>query len=304
MQERFRHIISEVEQELPFKELLKRRFHLSSRLLRKLKQADDLVRCNGRPVKLYEKGRAGDILTLDVPEETSGFDPEPIPIRVLYEDADILVIDKQPGLVVHPTKGHPAHTIANGLMYRMLERGERYKIRFVNRLDMDTSGVLLVGKHSHAQDDFARQAGEGRVAKEYIALVKGLPAPTEGTIDLPVGKPVDEQVRRAVIPEGDPSVTRYRTLETFGRAYALLALELLTGRTHQIRVHLSHIGHPVAGDHLYGGSDPFLIERQALHASRLSFDHPATGRRITVEAPLPDDIAAVLERLRKAGNKA
>ena len=297
MNERFHYFITDADQELPIKELLKRRLGISSRLIRKLKQGD-WVTLNGKPAKLFEKGSTGDKVAFTIPEETSGFEPEAIFIDVLYEDQDLLAINKQPGYVVHPTKGHPGHTIANGLMKRMLDRGESYKIRFINRLDMDTSGVLLIGKNSHTQDDVSKQGSRGSVRKEYIAVVKGVPDQAEGRIDLPVGKPIDDKVMRAVIPEGDASVTRYRLLENFGKKYSLLSLRLETGRTHQIRVHLSHLGHPVVGDHLYGGSDVRKIERQALHAALLEFDHPVTGKRLTIEAPLPSDMEALLQQLR------
>ena len=302
MKERFHYFITDADQELPIKELLKRRLGISSRLLRKLKQGD-WVTLNGKPAKLFEKGFAGDRVAFTIPEETSGFEPESIPIDVLYEDQDLLAINKQPGYVVHPTKGHPGHTIANGLMKRMLDREESYKIRFINRLDMDTSGVLLIGKNSHTQDDVSKQGSRGTVRKEYVAVVKGVPERTEGTIDLPVGKPIDDKVMRAVMPEGDASVTHYRVQETFGKDYSLLSLRLETGRTHQIRVHLSHLGHPVVGDHLYGGSDIRRIERQALHAVLLEFDHPVSGERLSIEAPFPSDLKALLQQLRSEYNR-
>lgn len=302
MKERFYYFITDADQELPIKELLKRRLGISSRLLRKLKQGD-WVTLNGKPAKLFEKGSAGDRVSFTLPEEISGFEPESIPIDVLYEDQDLLAINKQPGYVVHPTKGHPGHTIANGLMKRMLDREESYKIRFINRLDMDTSGVLLIGKNSYAQDDVSKQGSRGSVRKEYVAVVKGVPERTEGTIDLPVGKPIDDKVMRAVMPEGDASVTHYRVKETFGKDYSLLSLRLETGRTHQIRVHLSHLGHPVVGDHLYGGSDIRRIERQALHAALLELDHPVTGERLSIEAPFPTDLEALLQQLRSEYNR-
>ena len=297
MNERYQYIIKNEDTELPIKELLKRRLGISSRLLRKLKDGDR-VYLNGRKVKLFERGRTGEKITVVLPEESSGFPPEPIPIDVIYEDPDLLAINKQPGFVVHPTKGHPCHTIANGLMKYMLDRGDNYKIRFINRLDRDTTGILLIGKNSHCQDDFARQASEGRVEKKYIAIVKGLVMQEKGIIDLPVGKPVDDQIKRAVIPDGYPSITHYRVLERFEKGYTLVRISLETGRTHQIRVHMSHIGHPVLGDVLYGGEAVRLIERQALHAEQLHFQHPITGDRLSLHAPLPEDMENLLHLLR------
>ena len=293
----YRYTITEKDEEITIKTVLKARMGISVRLLRKLKDGDGVF-LNGKPVKLFEKGNVGDEVMVSMPEENSGFEPEDIPISVLYEDRDLLAINKQPGFVVHPTKGHVSHTMANGLMRYMLDRGENYKIRFINRLDMNTSGILLIGKNSHCQDDFAKQAKEGRVVKNYITIVHGVPAEAEGVIDLPIGKPVEEEITRRVIADGYPSVTRYRVLEAFGSAFAMLLITLETGRTHQIRVHLSHSGHPVAGDILYGTEDRDLIDRQALHACRLELDHPMTKERIVIEAPLPADMRELIDRLR------
>lgn len=296
MAERFQINITPEDQGLKIKELLKRRLGLSSRLLRKLKQ-EDAVFLNGESIKMFERGKAGDCITLSLPEETSGFIPEPIPIEVIYEDEDLLVINKQPGYVVHPTKGHPSHTIANGVMNYMMAKGDSYKIRFINRLDMDTTGLLLIGKNSHCQDDFARQAAAGCVEKRYVALVKGYLSLNEGTIDLPIGKPIDDQVKRAVIPEGYPSITHFRVIERYKKPYTLVELLLETGRTHQIRVHMAHMGHPVVGDALYGTDDIWMIERQALHAVRLDFNHPVTGARLSLKAPIPSDMFTLMGKL-------
>lgn len=297
MDERYRHIITGEDAELPIKELLKRRMNISSRLLRKLK-ADDLVSLNGRKIRLFEKGREGDIITLILPDETSNFIPEDIPIHVIYEDADLLVINKQAGIVVHPTKGHQSNTMANGLMKYMIDQGDDYKIRFINRLDMNTTGILLVGKNAYCQEDFARQASSGKVEKKYLAIVAGSVGEDNGTIDLPVGKPLADDIKRAVIPEGYPSVTHYEVIERFEKGYTLLRVLLETGRTHQIRVHLSHLGYPIVGDVLYGRENPELIGRQALHAEQLGFDHPVTGERLSFLAPLPSDVEELLLRIR------
>ncbi|MDO4545036.1 MAG: RluA family pseudouridine synthase, partial [Bacillota bacterium] len=245
----------------------------------------------------------GDVIEIKLPEESSGFEPQPIPLTPVFEDDDLLVLNKQPGLIVHPTKGHPSGTVANGLMHYMAQTGKPFKIRFVNRLDMDTSGLLVVAKNAYCQNDYTRQMKENLVKKEYIAIVKGIVEADSGVIDLPIGRPDPENVRRAVMEGGAPSVTHYTVLERFlprqySQSYTLVRLLLETGRTHQIRVHMSHIGHPVLGDWLYGGDNVLLIERQALHAARLSFTHPMTGQLLELEAPLPDDIQAALQKLR------
>ena len=292
----FTYTIKEGDEELKVKELLRRRLGFSSRLMRKLKVQGG-VELNGSFVKLYEKGKVGDVLTVAMPEERSQFEPENIRINVLYEDDDLLFINKQPGMVVHPTKGHVNHTIANGLMQYMLDTDQSFKIRFINRLDMDTSGVLLIGKNSHCQDDFAKQAAENRVEKKYTAVVRGVIEEEEGTVDLPIALEQEDHVRRAVREDGYPSVTHYRVLERFS-GYTLVELLLETGRTHQIRVHMAHIGHPVVGDVLYGKQEDLLIDRQALHAKSLSLMHPVTRRSLTVEASLPEDMLRLTEKLR------
>jgi 23S rRNA pseudouridine1911/1915/1917 synthase len=291
----------EVDEGLRVRAILQKRLSVSTRLLRRLKYGEAVgVRRNGASAMMNEQVKAGDVITVLFPAEESGFAPEPIPIRVVYEDRDLLVIDKQAGLVVHPTKGHPAHTIANGLMHRMESCDEHYKIRFVNRLDMDTTGLLIVGKNAYCQEDFARQAAENRVVKRYEAIVAGRVEADAGTIALPIGKAAEDEVKRIVRADGFPSETCYRVTERFacGRGYTRLAIELRTGRTHQIRVHLAHIGHAVVGDALYGEPSPLLAERQALHASELIFRHPRTKERLHFTAPLPADMEKLLEKLR------
>lgn len=295
--DKFEYIIKENEKELPIKELLKRHFGFSSRLMTKLK-VNDCVRLNGSLVKMYQKGEAGDRISVALPREKSDFVPENIPIEVIYEDDDLLIINKQPGYVVHPTKGHPCHTMANGIMSYMLTNHKHFKIRFINRLDMDTSGLLAVAKNSHCQDDLSKQMSENSVVKKYTAVVKGLMEEEEGTIDLPIDREHEDHVKRTVTGDGYPSVTHYKVLERFEKGYTMVELVLETGRTHQIRVHMSHIGHPIVGDVLYGEASVWLIERQALHAKYLSFRHPVTGRFMELEAPLPGDIQALLEKIR------
>lgn len=298
-QGKFEYIIKENDKELPVKELLKRNFGFSSRLMRKLK-ANDCVEINGALVKMHERGNPGDRITVFLPKEKSGFEPENIPISVIYEDDDLLIINKQPGYVVHPTKGHPCHTMANGIMNYMLENQKHFKIRFINRLDMDTSGLLAVAKNSHCQDDLQNQMLENRVIKKYLAVVKGIVREEEGTVDLPIGLEQEDKVRRAVVKGGFPSVTHYKVLERFEKGYTLLEIILETGRTHQIRVHMSHIGHPIVGDVLYGETSVWLIERQALHAVFLSFRHPVTNRFMELEAPVPEDMRMLLEKVKKS----
>jgi 23S rRNA pseudouridine1911/1915/1917 synthase len=298
MKNKFTYTVTKEDQdkELQVKELLRHRFDFSSRLRTKIKKHRG-VTMNGAPVEPWHVPKAGDIISISIPEEISYFPPEPIPIQPVYEDEDLLIINKQPGVVVHPTNGHPDHTIANGVTQYMLDTGQSFKIRFINRLDRDTSGLLALGKNSHAQDGFVKQMKAGLVQKKYLAIVKGIFPTDQGTIDEPLGKPDPDQVHRGVVAGGVPSVTHYRVLKRFQSGFTLMELELETGRTHQIRVHLSHLGYPIVGDTLYGTADDSLIKRQALHAESLSFRHPVTGVPLSLSAPLPEDMAGLLHRI-------
>ena len=249
---------------LTIKQLVRTNFTFSSRMMTKLKQ-QHLVKLNGEDIPWWISPAEGEVISVLLPEEKSDFPPEDIPISVVYEDDDILVINKQPGVVVHPTKGKPCHTIANGLQKKMLDEGASYKIRFVNRLDMNTSGLLIIAKNSHAQHSLVKQMNDEALGlhKKYKAIVVGELPEDEGTIDLPIGRPDPDEVERWVLPVEDggyPSITHYKVLDRVN-GHSLVELELETGRTHQIRVHLSYIGYPILGDHLYCNGDPFEYRR-------------------------------------------
>jgi len=296
MESKFSYIVSEKDGELLIKGLLKHKLGFSSRLMRKLK-VEGGVYLNGKPARLTAAVHAGDTVSVRFPDEGSDFPSQDIPIYPVYEDDDLLVINKQPGIVVHPTKGHPVGTIANGLMNYMEKTGQSFKIRFVNRLDMHTSGLLIIAKNSFSQDELSRQMAAGTVIKEYVAVVRGIVENDSGTIDLPIDRAQFGDVKRVVKEDGYPSVTHYKVLRRFGSGYTLVSLRLDSGRTHQIRVHMEHIGHPVVGDSLYGKEEILLIERQALHARYLSFDHPVSGNRLEIEAELPDDMRELVRRI-------
>ncbi|MBZ3935198.1 RluA family pseudouridine synthase [Methanimicrococcus blatticola] len=226
---------------LLIKELLKREKGVSAKLIQKIRHNDGSVFKNGEPAILIDAVNAGDLVQVKYPEGKSNFDPEPIPIDAVYEDDSFLAINKQPGVVIYPTKGQPNHTLANGIMKYMLDRGDAYKIRFINRLDMNTSGLILVGKNPHVQNHFITQGKQGGIQKIYRAIVCGIIEEDEGVIDLPIGKGEDN-IKRVVKDDGSPSVTEYKVLERFaeGEGYSYVELNLITGRTHQIRVHMSH----------------------------------------------------------------
>lgn len=291
----FRHIVTAEDNNMEVREITKKYFDFSSRLRNRIKR-EKLTMRNGRPTEGWHRVETGDEISITLPDERSYFPPQPIPIDIVYEDDDLMVINKQPGLVVHPTKGHPAGTLANALTHYMEHTGRPWKIRFVNRLDMDTSGLLLVAKNAYCQNHITNQMRTNRIEKKYLAIVCGNIVGNAGKIALPIGRPDPEDVRRGVMKDGAPSVTRYTVPEQL-RDHSLVELILETGRTHQIRVHMSHIGHPVLGDQLYGGENVSLIGRQALHAKSLSFIHPITKEKVSFEAPLPDDMLKAIALL-------
>ena len=292
----FKHTVTIEDEGKEVRDIMKMYFDFSSRLRNKVKR-EKLVYLNGQQTQGWYKVYAGDVVSVELPEEKSNFPLQEIPLYPVYEDEDLLLLNKQPGLIVHPTKGHPMGTVANALMYYQQVHDQSWKIRFVNRLDMDTSGLLIVAKNAYCQNALTDQMRKNLLNKTYIAIVSGVIEDDRGTIDAPIGRPDPVDVRRGVMADGAPSVTHYEVLERYDR-YTLVQLALETGRTHQIRVHMSHIGHPVLGDHLYGEEKPYLIERQALHAARLEFRHPVSDKLMTVEAPLPEDMKEAIGKIR------
>lgn len=225
---------------------------------------------------------------------------ESIPIEVRYSDDRVLVVSKPPGLVTHPARGHPAGTLVNALLGMEGDLAGRGSVRpgIVHRLDKDTSGLLLVARDDEAQAFLVNALRERAVERRYLALVRGRPASGSGTIEAPIGRHPRKRTLMAVVAGGRPSVTHYRVLDG-GDRFSLLEVKLETGRTHQIRVHLSHLGHPVAGDKTYGGYSEATVAlgltRPFLHAYALAFPHPDDGRRIEIADPLPADLAGPLE---------
>ena len=294
----FIHKVTTEDEGLEVREIMRNYFDFSSRLRNRIKR-EKLVTLNGIQTPGWIRTKAGDVVKVVLPDEKSNFEPEDIPVYPVFEDNDILIINKQPGLIVHPTKGYPSGTVANALMHYMQQTDQSFNIRFVNRLDMDTSGLLVIAKNAYCQNDYTNQMKANTVEKRYISIVCGILESDSGTIDLPIGRPDPDNVARGVMEGGAPSVTHYKVIERFyDQNYTLVELLLETGRTHQIRVHMSHIGHPVLGDWLYGGVNEELISRQALHAARLTFTHPVTKKRMVLEAPLPKDMQKVLNILR------
>jgi 23S rRNA pseudouridine1911/1915/1917 synthase len=274
------------------------------------------VTLDGRPARPSTRLDPGQCVRVFIPPpEEVRILPEPIPLGILYEDEHLLVINKPAGMVVHPAPGHTSGTLVNALLARFPawaeldwweseedeeEAGADYpRPGIVHRLDKDTSGLLIVAKSAGARSALQAQFQARQVEKVYLALVHGVPPAPAGLIDAPIGRDPRQRKRMAVVAEGRPAVTAYRVLEPLGE-YALLEVMPKTGRTHQIRVHLAFIGHPVVGDEVYGRRRSRLAcPRQFLHAARLSFRHPVTGRPMEFSAPLPPDLQAVLEEARE-----
>lgn len=276
-------------------DLLFSKLRLSNRLIKKCKR-EGRVALNGMwGVSLNGLCREGDHIHVRMESHENHFEPEDIPVEVVYEDQDLLIINKQPFMVVHPTKGHPVGTLANGIAYYLQSKGNNDKIRFINRLDRDTSGILLVAKNGFAQQAVSNQMRQGTVGKHYLAFVSGHLNKMNGTIDEPIGRPDPDEMHRAVMSDGQPSVTHYEVIARYDQ-FDAVDVRLETGRTHQIRVHMKHLGHPIIGDELYGGL--ILMNRQALHCKCMTLLHPRTQEVLTLEAPVPEDMLMLMKNAK------
>ncbi len=264
---------------------------ISVRLLRSLKRVEGGIKINGEHARTIDLLHAGDRVTLTIHEDESSSIPIDYPLSVVYEDEDVLVIDKPAMLPMHESHNHQGDTLANAVSGYLKKKGRSLSFRAVGRLDKGTSGLVICALNSHAA---ARLSGS--FEKTYYAIATGR-YKGEGTIDKPIYRPDPIKTYRTADDRGDRAITHYKVLES-GNRYSLLEISLETGRTHQIRVHFAFLGTPLYGDRMYGKEHP-LIERQALHCGKLSFTHPITGERISLEADLPEDMKALLEELRK-----
>ena len=263
------------------------------------------VLLRGVPVKKNYKTAAGDVFTVDLPEpEPVEAVPQNIPLDVVFEDEHVIVVNKPVGMVVHPAAGHPDGTLVNALLYHCGKSlsGINGQLRpgIVHRIDRDTSGLIIAAKNDLAHQALAAQLQDHSLYREYAAVCVGNLREDEGTVNAPIGRHRTDRKKMAVdYQNGREAVTHYAVLERYP-GFTYLQCRLETGRTHQIRVHLASIGHPLLGDIVYGNKKPYPgLEGQCLHARRLSFVHPATGERVTVECPLPDWFNAVLTKLRR-----
>ena len=264
--------------------------------------ATGLCHINGKPAtKAGSPVRAGDALVVDIPDAVnSTVEKEDIPIRFLYQDADIAVVDKPCGMVVHPANGNETGTLVNALLFALEDLSGVGGVRrpgIVHRLDKDTSGVMLVAKNDAAHLRLSEQLANREMEKHYLAVVEGIFKETSGRIDRPIGRSERDRKKMAIMADGRSALTEWTLLENL-RASALLDVHILTGRTHQIRVHMQSLGHPVAGDPVYGLRQGVNVPRLMLHAHTLRFTHPRTGERLCFEAPLPPEYREALNKLR------
>lgn len=267
----------------------------SRRNLSWLKEDPFGVLLNEEPVHLNARLHTGDILKIQIREdETSSLSAVPLPFGILYEDEDLMIVDKPAGMPLHPSFQNTDNTLANALTWYFREKQEPFVFRCSNRLDRDTSGLTIVSKHRIAAGMISEMGVRREIHREYLAIVRGSVTPPSGTVDAPIGRAEDSIIARRIDPEhGERAVTHYQTVRE-SNGLTLLSLVLETGRTHQIRVHMQYLGYPLLGDHLYNPEDRTLISRQALHAHCLSFVHPLTKQPLTFTSPLPADMAGLM----------
>lgn len=284
------------EEEMTLKEVLLDKLNFSVRSLSKMKREKSVL-VNGIYKKPSLKVSCGDLIEVKIDEEKANFEPQDLNLQIIYDDFDIIMVNKPPFMVVHPTKSHYDNTIANGISYYIEKHKENVKIRFVNRLDMNTSGLVIVAKNAYAHHTLSTSMSENKVEKTYITVVNGIIDEDEGTINEPIYRPDEDSIKRVIDERGQASITHYKVVERLKNA-TVLEVKLETGRTHQIRVHMAHIGHGIIGDELYGYVDENLINRQALHAYSLEFEQPRTKEILKFKTDIPKDMQELISKLR------
>lgn len=276
--------------------LLRRELGLSAAGVRRAKQQPRGILLDGMPVFTTASVRTGQLLSVAVgdTESSEQIEPVPGPLEIFFEDEDILILDKPGRVPVHPSQGHHGDTLANFLMYHYRKIGLTAAFHPVNRLDRGTSGLLAVAKHAHAHERLQAQLHGGAFVRRYLAVCEGILPASEGTVEQPIRRMPGSVLAREVHPDGDYACTHYQVLRT-ANGRSLVELELDTGRTHQIRVHMAWLGCPLAGDFLYGTEIPCLPDRFALHSASLSLCHPVTGETLTYHSELPAELSALLD---------
>lgn len=287
------YIVNDLTKYETVKKVLKEEFELSDRLITRLKLSDQIF-LNNKTTYINNKLNMGDLINVDLNfEETcDNIVPTKMELDILYEDDGMLIVNKPPFMSVHPSMDHFEDSLSNGVKYYFNYIGLKRKIRPVNRLDKNTSGIVVFAKNEYIQECLIKQMKLGTFKKEYLALVKGTLNKNKQTINEPIARKQDSIIERCISQDGDKAITEVELIKTFD-GYSLIKCNLKTGRTHQIRVHMSHIGHPILGDDLYGKKST-LINRQALHAYRINFIHPLNKKEIEIVAKIPKDIERLL----------
>lgn len=284
------------EENSTLKSILLDKLNFSVRSLSKMKREQSVL-VNGKFKKPSVNIEKGDLIEVKINEEMANFIQQDLNLDIIYDDFDLIMVNKPPFMVVHPTKSHVDNTIANGVTDYITKKGEKVKIRFVNRLDMNTSGLVIVAKNAYAHHTLSTDMSNNKVEKKYITIVKGILENDFGTIDEPIYRQEEDSIKRIVDERGQRSVTHYKVLQRLNDA-TVLEVKLETGRTHQIRVHMNYIGHGIIGDEVYGYVDESLINRQALHAYSLEFNQPRTKENLRFIAEIPDDMKKLIEKLK------
>ncbi|MBV1757511.1 MAG: RluA family pseudouridine synthase [Dethiosulfatibacter sp.] len=273
------------------RKLLEDHYGFSSKLINKL-ELEGLIRLEGRKIKLNKSLYKDDVITIDFLDEEDEYEKVKMRLDIIHEDDDLLILNKQPFVVVHPTRRHQDDTIANGVSYYFIENQIKRKVRFVNRLDMNTTGVLIIAKNPYAHNMISQAMRKNKVIKTYLAVLDGILEVKEGTINQNIGR-IGDNIKREVHESGKECITHYKVLEE-NNGLSLVEILLETGRTHQIRVHFDFLGTPVLGDNLYGETSS-LINRQALHCKSIEMVHPRNKELIRFEADMHEDMRSLLK---------
>ena len=276
--------------------VLKQHFKISTNLIKDLKKYKEGIQVNGEHKRVVDLVAKGDILKITIRDTVSeNIVPTDIPLDIVYEDEDVLVINKLPNMPTHPSMGNYENSLANGVMYYYKSKGEERVFRAVNRLDKDTSGLMAVAKNSYIHARLGEEIQKKELKRKYMCIVCG-DVERDGTVDAPIRRADGSVINRIVAPDGQRAVTHYRVIKRYGE-YTLLEMKLETGRTHQIRVHMAYIGHPLVGDWLYGTEDHNIAKRQMLHSCYLCFTHPITGQIMEFKDEMAEDMRAFIEKL-------
>lgn len=288
--------VTQQEVGMVLRDYLRTKKQISNRLLTDIKFSGGMILCNGQEVTVRYKVQVGDEVTIIFPKETrsESLQSTEMPLNILYEDDVLLIVNKPAGIPTIPSRFHPDYSLANGILYYYEKKKIQSTIHIVNRLDRDTSGVVIVAKHRFIHSLLSIEQKQNRLKRTYEALVSGVVREQKGTIDLPIGRKEGSIIERAIDENGQQAITHFEVLRSF-QSFTHLRLTLETGRTHQIRVHMQAYGHPLLGDELYGG-EKIEINRQALHSKEAIFIHPLTGETLTIVAPLAEDMKAVIQK--------